>query len=322
MRTFPRSKEAAMSTLIILAGVVGFALLLFATTALVILNANEKTFSSVFSVLLVGTVTTLVAVGIPLKKSTIESAFATSVVTDVETGFPPFEVPPSDEGKADHNLMELSRLARPTINVDGKAVVTVQKPTTEAERLAFCRELLQYWLVHIIEELQRGVTKAGFSYGSSMAEVTSPLKMPDSQDYPPDAILAAVSSNRFSDSDYERSRWKHSRVPLPPKAKLRLDSSSRNGGKQSLVVIEKPMFFRIEFAIDPLPYMSQGILPKGLSLNPEVAGHCQTYNFRVAMRATFQRISAGNYRTEEYKDWAKELFAGVAAKLGNESPQH
>jgi hypothetical protein len=82
-------------------------------------------------------------------------------------------------------------------------------------------------------------------------------------------------------------------------------------------MLDKPMFFRIEFEIEPLLATGAGALPKGLVLTPEVAARCQTFHFRVTMRATFEKITAGNYRTQDYKDWANELFSGVQATLGD-----
>jgi hypothetical protein len=52
-------------------------------------------------------------------------------------------------------------------------------------------------------------------------------------------------------------------------------------------------------------------------VSPEVAAHCQTFQFQVTMRAKFDKMTAGNAKTQEYKDWVNALFAGVRERLGD-----
>ena len=58
-----------------------------------------------------------------------------------------------------------------------------------------------------------------------------------------------------------------------------------------------------------------GILPPGLALSPELAAHTQTYQFQVTMHANFDKVTAGNSQTQEYKDWANWLFSGLQDDL-------
>jgi len=66
MRIFFPLKGPGMGTMIIVTAVVGFVLLLIATTALVTLNWSERTLAPVLSILLVGVATTLAAVLVSL----------------------------------------------------------------------------------------------------------------------------------------------------------------------------------------------------------------------------------------------------------------
>ncbi len=314
MRVFSNLRKATMENVIYAAGIAGFLLLFFVTVFLVKLNWSDKTLAPVLSILLVGTATTLVTVAVPLKSATIDSAFAASVVLDTAQGTPPMGMLANT--KVNQQLDELTRLARLAVNNGGKTEITVTHPTNLNEMFAFGGELLEYRLIHVIQELQRGGWKAGYSFGASVATVTTPISSPDSELYPPQQVLAAVASNRFSNSDMERVHWQHTKFTLPPKTKLTLFPPSASGGNY-VVTLDKPLFFNISFAIEPLLGTSSGALPEGLALPPEVSARCQTYHYRITMSAKFERITAGNSRTQEYKDWVNRLFSGVQDKLGD-----
>jgi hypothetical protein len=303
----------------IFVAVIGGSILLFAATlALVVLNWSEKTLTPFLSILMVGTATTLAALLVTLKESTIESAFATSVVLDTNDGAPPLIIPDASSPKLTSRLSELSSLGRPAINRDGKTVITVQKPTDEAERFTFCSELLQYRIIHFIEELQRGGWTAGMRFGASIATVRKPMRLSALQDYPGKTFLSVVASNRFSDSDMERFRWEHGHVPLPKKTMVSLihvPTSPTTGVEKFIVRFKKPLFFQIDFLIEPLLATGMSVLPPGLVLPPEIAARSQTYQFQVTMHATFDKVTAGNSQTQEYKDWANWLFSGLQEEL-------
>lgn len=309
-----------MGTAIIVVGVAGFLLLFAATAALVVLNWSEKTLAPVLSILLVGTATTLAAVLVTLKKSTIESAFPTTVVLDTSDGAPVFVIPDPASPDLTSRLSELVSLGRPVVNRDGKTISTIAKPTTESERFTFVGELLQYQLVRTIEDLQRGGWTAGLTLGASVATVDTAMTLADGESLSNQAVLSAVASNRFSNSDMEKFHWEHGRFPLPQNARLslvHLPTSPSTGTEKHIVRLEKPMFFRIDFIVEPLLSTSLGALPKGLVLDPHVATRCETYHFQVTMRATFEKITAGNSRSEEYKEWAPQLYSGIKEKLGD-----
>jgi hypothetical protein len=290
--------------------------LFIAALTLVFLNWSAKTITPVASILLVGIATTLVTVGIPLKEISISSLFATNVVLDTRSGRPPFEVTPTPPGKANEQLVELFKLSQPTVTKDGKAVSTTADPKNDAERMAFACELIQYRIVRVIQELQRGRTQSGFFYGKSLATVTAPIKTSDSADYSPAELLTAIANNRFSKSDGENFHWSHVGFPVPRKTRLRFSLPSANGGQYTLV-LEKPLFFKVTFTIEALPYLSPGPLPEGLMVQPEAVQYCQTYHFRVSMRAVFNKLTSGNSRTEEYKDWVNKLYDGISDKLSD-----
>jgi hypothetical protein len=311
-----------MASIIIAAAVGGFVLLLAATIALVVLNWGEKTRAPVYSILVVGTATMLAAVMVSLKESTVESVFSTSIVLDTAEGAPPLILPDPNNLKLSSRLSEFARIGRPAINRDGKTIITIQKPSNEGERFTFCGELLQYRLFQIIEKLQRGGWIAGQQFGASFSSVTKPLKLSNAEDYPAAGrtILEIVSANRFSNSDMEQFFWRNRRVRLPKGTKvdfIHVASSPATGTEKYIIRLQKPLFFSIEFEVAPLLGTGIGVPPKGLLLAPELVARWETYQFQVTMRAVFEKITAGNWQTQEYKDWANSLFTGVRDDLAD-----
>jgi len=81
--------------------------------------------------------------------------------------------------------------------------------------------------------------------------------------------------------------------------------------------LQKPLFFTIDFEVEPLLGTSIGVLPKGVVLTPELAAKCESYQFQVTMRAKLEKITASNWQTHEYKDWANSLFSGLRDNLAD-----
>jgi len=319
-RTFILRNGAKMATIIIVAAVAGFLLLFSATLILVILNWGERTYSPVFSILLVGTATMLAAVLVSLKSSAIESAFTTSVVMDTTAGAPPLPGLDPINMKLTSRLNDLSMLGQRKYNLDGKVIETIPIPATEEERFSFCAELLQYQLLLSIEKLQRGSTMAGYLFGASTASVSKPMRLSDKVDYPGPTFLNVIAENRFSNNDHQRFHWEHGHMPLPRNTSVTLihqPTSKETGREKYIVQLEKPLFFTIRFVIEPIAGTGLGALPNGLSLDPQLAIRCQTYQFQVTMNAEFRWITAGNSRTQEYKDWATWLYSEVSNAVGD-----
>lgn len=311
---FFRREGGSVATAIFVAAFGGFILLLGATVALVILNWSEKTLAPVLSILVVGTATTLAAVLISLKETMIESAFTTSIVFDTADGAPAMIIPDSNSPKVSSRLAEFVRLGRPAINRDGKTIITVQRPTNAEEKFRFCGELLQYRLLRAVQRLQRGGWRVGQLFGASTATVIKPMKLSNIQDYPGTAFLSVVANNRFSESDMERFEWEHGHFPLPKNTSVSLIHSASS---QFILRFKKPLFFQLDFVVEPLGATGMGVLPSGLTLAPELTSRCETYQFQVTMRANFEKLTAGNSQTQEYKDWANWLFLRLRDDLGD-----
>lgn len=307
-----------METLIYAVGITGSVLLLAFTGIIIWLNWSDKTLNPLLSIALVGTATLLVSVGFPLKASVIESAFATPVVIDTANGSPPLPNPEPNSPVVSE-LQALAMIGSPTVKRGGVDVRTVPAPSNVGERFDFGAKLLQYRLIRVIEEIQRGSSTFGFSFGASIASVNEPLHFPEPQDYSPQQLIADLADNPFSKSDYQHALLKHARLPLPKGTKISLASVSTPAGESKYVVrLEKPLFFRIELGVKPMGGTSLGLLPAGVTLPQDIAARCETYHYNVNMRADFRRITAGNSDTDEYKDWVHKLFDRVRDTLSSD----
>jgi len=302
---------AIVSTLI-----AGFGLLVIAMSVLVYLNWSSNIFERVLSIALIGVATILAAVIVTLKETSVDAAFTSPVILNVTEGAPPLVVQNPDGRPFIANLMELGSLGRPARQQNGASVLTVAKPN-EGELFTFCGELLEYQIVKTIRKLQRGGWKFGMSNGYAIADVSTPMKLTEIENYPGAAFLPVVAGNRFANSDSEDFLWRGVTFPLPRNSRVTLiHIEAGQGAEQHVVRIEKPLFFRIDFTITPLGATGNGLIPKGVILTPpELAAQCRTFQFKVAMHATFERMTAGNWRTDEYKAWTDWLFNGLKENL-------
>jgi hypothetical protein len=308
-----------MARLILFSGVTGAALLLLATGLLVHLNWSAKIYGPVFSILLLGIATTLATVFTLLKESRIESAITTEVMIDSQDGAPPIFVMENPENsRLSERYSELGMLGHPAVkNPAGGAAIITSRVNSESEPFAFGGELLQYYILKMVEKFQRGGSKFGFIGGTADSSVNLPLKVSRLEDHPGSDFLGIIAANRFSNSDREQSLWQHGHMPLPEGAGLSLphEKPPAGGGAEKYIVrIQKPLFFEVDIAVSPLGGINAG-MPKGIQLDPAVAARCTTYFYQVTMSATFYKITAGNWQTEEYKHWVSQLFEKLADNL-------
>ena len=102
-----------MAVALLVAAVLGGALLLVAAILLCFLNYSEKLWGPIVSILLGGTVTAIIAVASGLKETRTEQGFATAVVFDHGlAAFLPFDV---NAPKIGLRLSNLASLGRPSV---------------------------------------------------------------------------------------------------------------------------------------------------------------------------------------------------------------
>jgi len=297
---------------------IGGALLLAAAVLLCVLNWNEKILGTLASILLGGIVTAIIAVSSTLKETRIDRGFATSVVFD--QGLPAFLPFDPSAPKMSMRLSTLSSLGRPVVMKDGNATLTVQPADTDDATFQFGAELLQYQVVHELERIQR----RGWSIQQLGAAVTPAVRVPAHltrmRTLTRDAVSQAITSNRFSNSDMERFRVEHSRIPLPEGTRLKLfhqPSSPQTGPERRSVRLENPWFFTIDISVEPMGGSGAGVVPGGLAVPPDVASRLRTFSYKFGLTAKFKLLTSGNWRIEEHRRWTEWLFEELQGALAD-----
>jgi hypothetical protein len=146
--------------------------------------------------------------------------------------------------------------------------------------------------------------------------------MKETENVPGDKIYSALRENPFSDSDMEKFHWEHVKVTLPPDSRISLawvPGGEERGPEQYVVRLEKPGFFSYEIIISAFlgtGPVGQTSIPEGLTpLMPDsFRGSLQTYIYQVRIVAKFEKLTSGNWRTEEYKGWTSSMTAALEQK--------
>jgi hypothetical protein len=307
-----------VSRILLLMGVVGAALLLAATVTLVKLNWSEKVMAPLFSIILGGTVTTLIATLSMLRPSLIELKFLTSVVLDTATNRPIWVTTYPIDTPLTRRMSELIGLGNPVRNRNGVTEATVEPPKSLDEEFSFCGELVQYQFIRTIRDIQHESIAISQSDGTSTSTLHYPPSIPRLTKYPGNQFTPIIASNRFANSDPESFSWDNANFPLPTGTKVELahiQSSPSYGPEDFIIRLVKPSFFRV--AISIRPEFSPGAVSRNLPLSEELKARAKTFNYKVTLRADFERLTAGNWQTESLKKWIEWLFDELKARLGD-----
>jgi hypothetical protein len=200
--------------------------------------------------------------------------------------------------------------------------IEIPKLADREHWFSYCGELLQYEVLQSIQTFQGGSINR-FQEGISKvtkATVINPYRLSKTANYSGTVLLATVAPNRFSKNSQQQLWWEHSRIPLPPDTKIGLlhNDAVADRPESFVVRLNKPLYFEIDFLIQPIAYADKGYLPPNVTLRPEVADHGRTYQMHVIMNARFEKITAGNRDTEEYKAWAQWLFDSMKERFSAE----
>lgn len=98
------------------------------------------------------------------------------------------------------------------------------------------------------------------------------------------------------------------RVPLGTKVELQ----RRTGPEKHIIRLSRKDYFTFEITVEPIMGGAIGRLPEGLRFLDQKAHSLTTYIFDVTMAANFEKMTAGNRRTEHYKRWISWLMSELA----------
>jgi hypothetical protein len=295
-----------------------FAPIVFLTILLVKMNWNEELYGQWLSGILVGIVTILVTTLLMLKETTIEKKFITYVIVNNHTHLPPL-INPSPTNIQQNRLSKYSRLAVPVAHdQDGRETVYFDSPENFDESIIFYEELLQYQLFKEIIEIHQETTGAGQQSMEQGVVVTGFIRRPfEVSDYikiPLKKYIPMLEKNRFSKTSYEEFSLNHSFTRLPEGTKVffeRIPSSESRGVEKHKIILQKRFFFTIEIIIESFGATGGGSLPAGINIPSQDIENYSTYVFPITLKAKFEQLTAGNWRTEEYKGWVNWIFENI-----------
>ena len=297
-------------------------LLISVTVILVKLNWSDKLYNPLLSLGLAGTVTTFITVLLMLKGEHFERSFTTLVVIDSATHLPPFIIPDSTNILSTR-LLEYSYLSMHKANVNGTEQSFFNIPENTSEETVFYEELLQYGIFKTIILLQKeshGITMGVQGVKSS---VHKPFKLTEFEKKTFRYYLPEVSKNRFSNNFHDQqelvSNFPFSKLPKDTEIEFkRIPSSEKTGVEKHLIILTKPHYFTIKITI-AAGFGANNSIPPNLNVNPEIAKRCNTSMFIITMDADFDKITAGNWKTEELKNWTKWVFDGIEKRYSDDN---
>lgn len=314
-----------MYKIIIIIVAIAALLLLVALFILAWLNWSEKIYGSALSVIAVTLSTGLVTIFLMLKEETFERNFTTLMVIDSRT-----RMPPQIKSFTNNNIVALlTEFSRPFNKMlynpnDGSYTeLKIEPPKDEIEEDMFCKDLLQSKILTLfiskglnIQSMTHGVVDGtGFIIGSS----NKTFQLTDYEEKPIRDFENELNKNRLFKAGVALFE---SNSLLPFKAPKGIDieiinfqDTTVNSGQKNILIIRKPYFFEIEISL--LISLSTGpnSIPKELVIDTELARNYKTRVFDVRMKAKFDKMTAGNRRTEELKEWTKFLFDEIEKKF-------
>ena len=250
----------------------------------------------------------------PLK---IRSAFAASIVFNEAENLPQFFFDiDNDIGK---RLASKSSIARPYQNVDGKAVLMVPVPITDAQKFLHGVDALQCKMLVDICDAQRGGSAWGWpaNEGVISTKITTPNTPEPITKIPGTAILDAMSQNRFAQSHRIRPYFEHARIPFPSGTSIRLEARPSKPGvgpEQRRVVMAIPGKMTVVVSVEPLSAHGPGALFQGVSVPDGYLKYCRTFTFSVRVDAEIMRSGNHSHESRDYKVWIEWLISQLQSR--------
>ena len=261
------------------------------------------------------------------KGETFGRSFTTFIVVNAETHLPPVLLfNPSNMTGLMGRLSDYLMLAQPKIQDEtGSELVLFEGPRTDEDETIFYEELLQYKILMQIIDIHNPNQWVSTAVGGQGFAVSNnrPFKLTEADNKPLKDVAPEVTHNRFSRNPLEEARIKlySSRLPRDTTIELRrIKSSEKPGDEKPLMIVTKPHFFTLEIVMRPGMGSAIGSLPPGSGVVPELLAGCKTLAFEISMTAKFEKLTGGNCRTGELKNWARWVFDQLESKFSDNTP--
>lgn len=293
-----------MTTLLLIGVGVAALILAIIGTYLLCLNWSPKVIAPIAVIFLGGLLSSVITTLFILEESTIKSSFPVYIVVDRQNNIPPLAFFNSKNSDTTRRLLDFGSLAL-SIEPSGRP-----SSSNFDEVSSFCRELLQFKIVKEIDEVQRRAFSQELKAGRLRSTIHSPIALSDETFLDGKSLRPILTSNRFANSPSQELFYEFARLKLPKGTILRL-----NPGQ---VILEKSRFFLVNIKIQTLGTMGPGrAFPEAIDVKFEDQQKYQTFTFAVHLTATFDKLTAQNKRTEEYKKWVEWLFNEIRNELAD-----
>jgi hypothetical protein len=298
-----------MIKLVIGLAVIGFVMLIAATAILAALNWSSRLYMPVLTALAVGTITGFVSIASSLKSTTLKDSFETTIIIFRDSIGAPIALPKTVSATQRINLVSL--LGQLTDD---------PKPASTDEVFSTTLEAAQYSIVKTILEAHHGGWASIQISGASLPIMREPpnLKL---QALPAEDVQQALRANRFARMATEVEYWQRLRFSLPPGTRLTLynsPSSETTGIAKRGIRLTKPRFFTITFELQAIGIVNG--IPDDVEVHASDRSRAATLLLKVTSTAEFEKLTAANQHTEEYKEWAAWMFETLHDRLA--SPPH
>ena len=329
-----------INTLLIIASIVFIAVLVY----LMYWNPSPKVFSPLLSIVFSGVALLLATFIFSLRGEKKETTFFDYIILDKSNNIPisPHaleffaknenlkekygsdwfdkvdieevveELNQTSTGKRVLRLQQINSLA--ATEIDQANSITFKIPKGEQAITDFYIELLQYKLILDLHSIHWESIRSeeyfeeGFKYFSQTKHKA--FKFSESENVFGE-VRAQLSQLRFHQSAINLFKHENGRFLLPKGTKVLITKpKDENSTQRGKINLSKKNFFDIEFTIKKVGKGREVALPAGVELliKKETANNFVTYSFMIDIIANFEKLTALNPKTEEYKKWVAWLF--------------
>ncbi len=182
----------------------------------------------------------------------------------------------------------------------------------ESTAPSFLGRLLQYYILSLIDELQRNsmTVAVGMPPGAGAGIVP-----PNATPYSSQKLFKTLESNKFFQpfpnvKSRHRMLWEMKPVMMPLGTDIELIEQPRS---TYLVRLKRPLYYMIEYLIECFVGTGVGSVPPHfVTAHPETV---MQWPFYVKMRYQIERRGGRDFNPDSYVQWADALYRGVHNKL-------
>jgi len=186
-------------------------------------------------------------------------------------------------------------------------------PVSMQEAPAFLGRLLQYYIFHCIDALQRNSLRVSLG---GPAEASAGIEPPDAEPYAYDKLCDELGNNVFFRPFLHRTSgdemmWKVKSVSMPKGTEIKFVQLSQPD--KHVVRFQRPDHFRVDFTVENFAGTGVGVVPKHFVSRRSTT--IMQWNYVVTMRYTIEHPDDGDFNPNSYTQWLDALYDGLRSRL-------